>query len=72
MDSLTFEAFLARKLPLNLGLGACVILDNYSIHLDETIEELILQAGAKLICLPPYSPDLSTIENCFSKTKSLL
>lgn len=68
----TFEAFIARKLVPQLWTGACVILDNCSIHLGEAIENLITQAGAKLIYLPPYSPDFSPIENCFSKVKSIL
>ena len=36
------------------------------------IESLIQEAGATLIYLPPYSPDFSPIENCFSKIKSIL
>lgn len=72
VDALTFEAFIARKLVPRLWTGACVILDNCSIHLGTAIEELIRQAGATLIYLPPYSPDFSPIENCFSKLKSIL
>lgn len=72
IDSLTFEAFVARKLVPQLWPGACVILDNCSIHLNMTIESLIQSAGATLIYLPPYSPDFSPIENCFSKIKSIL
>ena len=72
IDGLTFEAFIARKLVPKLWSGACVILDNCSIHLGEEIENLITQAGAKLIYLPPYSPDFLPIENCFSKVKSIL
>lgn len=72
IDGLTFEAFVARKLVPQLWTGACVILDNCSIHLGEAIENLITQAGATLIYLPPYSPDFSPIENCFSKVKSIL
>lgn len=72
IDGLTFEAFIARKLVPHLWPGACVILDNCSIHLGEAIEALIIQAGAKLVYLPPYSPDFSPIENCFSKIKSIL
>ncbi len=72
IDSLTFEAFVARKLVPNLWPGACVILDNCSIHLNATIESLIQAAGATLIYLPPYSPDFSPIENCFSKIKLIL
>lgn len=71
-DGLTFEAFVAQKLVPKLGKGACVIMDNCSIHLGAEIETLIHTAGAKLIYLPPYSPDFSPIENCWSKVKSVL
>ena len=72
VDGLTFEAFITRKLVPKLWTGACVVLDNCSIHLGKEIEALITQAGAHLIYLPPYSPDFSPIENCFSKVKSIL
>ncbi len=55
-----------------LWSGAYVLMDNCSIHKGEEIEALITQAGAKLIYLPPYSPDFSPMENCWSKIKSLL
>lgn len=71
-DSLTFEAFMAQKLVPKLWKGACVILDNCSIHKGEDIRQLIEDAGARLIFLPPDSPDFSPIENCFSKVKSIL
>lgn len=71
-DSLTFEAFIAQKLVPKLWPGACVLMDNCSIHKGAEIEVLITQAGAKLIYLPPYSPDFSPIENCWSKIKNLL
>lgn len=47
-------------------------MDNCSIHKGKEIEALIQRAGARLIYLPPYSPDFSPIENCWSKIKSLL
>lgn len=72
VDGLTFEAFIARKLVPQLWPGAIVIMDNCSIHKDPEIEALITQAGAKLIYLPPYSPDFSPIENCWSKVKAIL
>lgn len=72
IDGLTFEAFIACKLVPHLWPGACIILDNCSIHLGETVESLVQQAGATLIYLPPYSPDFSPIENCLSKIKSIL
>ena len=72
VDALTFEAFIARHLVPKLWPGAVVMMDNCSIHKDPEIEALITQAGARLIYLPPYSPDFSPIENCWSKIKSIL
>ncbi|MDZ4873232.1 MAG: IS630 family transposase ISMae26 [Chroococcidiopsis cubana SAG 39.79] len=72
IDGLTFEAFVARKLVPKLWAGACVIMDNCSIHKAKEIEAMIQTAGARLIYLPPYSPDFSPIENCWSKIKNLL
>ncbi len=71
-DGLTFEAFISQSLVPKLWHGACVVMDNCSIHLGKEIEHLIEAAGAKLIYLPPYSPDFSPIENCWSKIKSIL
>ncbi|MBP0005615.1 MAG: transposase, partial [Cyanobacteria bacterium SBC] len=64
--------FIARKLVPHLWPGACVILDRCSIHFGKAIESLIQKAGATPIYLPPYSPDFSPIENCFSKIKAIL
>lgn len=72
VDGLTFDAFVARKLVPHLSLGAVVIMDNCSIHKSVEVEALIQSAGAQLIYLPPYSPDFSPIENCWSKVKSIL
>lgn len=47
-------------------------MDNCSIHKGKEVEALIHQAGARLIYLPPYSPDFSPIENCWSKIKNVL
>lgn len=71
-DGLTFEAFIAQKLVPQLWSGACVLMDNCSIHKGKEIEALINASGAKLIYLPPYSPDFSPLENCWSKIKSVL
>jgi hypothetical protein len=49
-----------------------VILDNGSIHLGEEVRRLVEAAGARLVYLPPYSPDFSPIENFWSTVKSLL
>lgn len=71
-DGLSFEAFISQRLVPKLWAGACVLMDNCSIHKGTEIEALITGAGARLIYLPPYSPDFSPIENCWSKIKSLL
>lgn len=72
VDTLTFDAFIAQKLVPKLWSGAVVIMDNCSIHKSAELEALIAAAGAQLIYLPPYSPDFSPIENCWSKIKSIL
>ncbi|WP_254625761.1 transposase [Nostoc sp. TCL240-02] len=58
-DGLTSETFISQKLVPKLWKGACVIMDNCSIYKGKEIEALIEAAGAKLIYLPPYSPDFS-------------
>lgn len=72
IDGITFEAFIHRKLVPKLWKGACVLMDNYSIHLGKEVEKAIESVGAKLIYLPPYSPDFSPIENFWSKVKTVL
>ena len=72
IDGLTFEAFVMRKLIPKLWKGAVVVWDNYSIHKGKEIEQAIIAAGARLIYLPPYSPDFNPIENCWSKIKNIL
>ncbi|MCT7975682.1 IS630 family transposase [Laspinema olomoucense] len=71
-DGVTFESFIVNKLVPNLWEGACVVLDNSTIHQGEEIEKAMIEAGAKLIYLPPYSPDFNPIENMWSKVKSIL
>ena len=71
-DGLTFEAYISQKLVPKLWEGAYVVMDNCSIDKGKEVEKLIEAAGAKLIYLPPYSPDFSPIENCWSKVKNIL
>jgi transposase len=72
IDGLTFEAFVIRQLIPKLWKGAVVVWDNYSIHKGQEIEKAITNAGARLIYLPPYSPEFNPIENCWSKIKNIL
>ena len=73
IDGLTFEAYLIRRVIPNLWPGACLVLDNSPIHnTNEDIEAALEIAGARLIFLPPYSPDFSPIEPFWSKVKNCL
>jgi transposase len=52
--------------------GDIVVMDNLGSHKGKTVRELIRPAGARLIFLPKYSPDLNPIEQVFAKLKHLL
>jgi transposase len=67
-----FEAFVERVLVPQLHDGDVVIVDNLSSHKRARTAQLIEAAGAKLLFLPPYSPDFNPIEMIFSKIKQLL
>lgn len=67
-----FEAFVEHILVRGLRRGDIVIMDNLSSHKRERIRMLIEAAGARLLFLPPYSPDLNPIELIFAKVKQLL
>lgn len=71
-DGITFEAFIIQKLVPKLWKEACVLMDNHSIHKGEEVEKAIVAVGARVIYLPPYSPDFSPIENFWSKVKGIL
>jgi transposase len=71
-DGLSFEAFVATRLVPNLWPGACVVMDNCSIHKGEEVRPLIEAVGARLVYLSSYSPDFSPIENFWSKVKTIL
>jgi transposase len=67
-----FEAFVEQVLVGELRSGDVVIMDNLSSHKRQRVREMIEQAGARLVFLPPYSPDLNPIEMIFAKVKQLL
>lgn len=67
-----FEAFVKEFLLPVLKPGDIVVLDNLSSHKDDTISNLIESVGARVKFLPPYSPDLNPIEECWSKLKHLI
>lgn len=59
-------------LAKELAPGVIVVLDNLSSHKSDAVREAIEEAGAELLFLPPYSPDLNPIEQVFSKLKRAL
>jgi len=67
-----FEAFTEQVLVPELRSGDVVVMDNLSSHKRLRIRELIEAAGAFLVFLPPYSPDLNPIELVFAKVKQSL
>ncbi len=72
VDTLAFDAYISEVLRPKLKAGDVVILDNLNVHKASQIEQVANQRGARVIWLPPYSPDYSPIEPCWSKIKQLL
>jgi transposase len=69
-DGDVFRAFVEQVLCPTLATGDIVVMDNLRAHKVAGIEDAIRRCGARLIYLPPYSPDLSPIEPCWSKLKT--
>jgi transposase len=67
-----FEAYLEHILQPTLVSGEIVLMDNLSAHKGQKVRELIEAQGCQLLFLPAYSPDLSPIEEAFSKVKTIL
>jgi len=72
MDGDVFLAYVEQVLVPTLSPGEIVILDNLGSHKIPGVKQAIQSAGATLLYLPPYSPDLNPIENFFAKLKTLL
>lgn len=67
-----FRAWVEQHLAPALNEGDVVVMDNLSSHKVKGVCEMIEAAGASVLYLPPYSPDLNPIELAFSKFKKLL
>jgi transposase len=65
-------ADIEQLLVPTLTIGDTVIMDNLSVHKLAGVREAIEAAGAKLVYLPPYSPDFNPIEMAFPKFKALI
>ncbi len=72
MDGPAFRTYVERVLAPELREGDVVVMDNLPSHKVAGVREAIHAAGASLLYLPPYSPDLNPIEQLFAKLKALL
>jgi len=71
-NTATFEAYVEEVLVPELKPGDVVVWDNLKPHQSEEAFEAVEAAGAEVVSLPPYSPDLTPIEEMFSKVKGVL
>ena len=67
-----FKLYTTEVLAPSLQTGDIVLMDNLAAHKVVGIQEAIEARGARLVYLPPYSPDFNPIELCWSKLKTAL
>lgn len=72
INSEIFLAYVQQQLVRILKPGDIVVMDNLSSHKGPKIRKALEEVGARLVFLPPYSPDFNPIEQVFSKLKALL
>jgi transposase len=72
MNGEAFLAYVHQLLVPTLSPGDIVVMDNLPAHKAGGVREAIENAGARLLYLPPYSPDFNPIEQAFAKLKTLL
>ena len=68
----SFQLYVEQILLPSLKPGDIVIMDNLGSHRSQAIRSAIASRGARLVFLPPYSPDLNPIEQVFAKLKHLM
>jgi transposase len=67
-----FEAYVRQQRVPALRPADVVVMDNLACHKRAGVRQAIEGAGARLLLLPSYSPDLNPIEQAFAKPKALL
>ena len=72
IERLCFTGFCEWLLAPALHPGDLVVMDNLASHKSDSVRSAIESAGAEVVLLPPYSPDLNPIEMVFSKLKQLI
>jgi transposase len=71
-DGEVFLAFVREVLTPTLEPGDVVVWDNLGAHRSAAVRAVVEARGARLLFLPPYSPDMNPIERCWSKMKTFL
>ena len=71
INGAAFQAYVDQVLVPELKAGDIVVIDNLGSHKGACVRAAIEAACAKLLYLPPYSPDFNPIENAFAKLKAL-
>jgi transposase len=69
-DAEVLRAYVKQVLGPTLAPGDIVVLDNLRAHKAVGIQQMLARRRVRLLYLPPYSPDLSPIEPCWSKVKT--
>jgi len=72
INGVAFHSYVCDVLVPTLAPGDIVVLDNLGSHKGKAVRDAIRAAGARLIFLPPYSPDLNPIEQVFAKLKHMM
>jgi transposase len=72
INGAVFLAYIRQELVPTLLAGDVVIMDNLAAHKVAGVREAIAAVGARVLYLPPYSPDLNPIELVFAKFKQLI
>jgi len=72
VDRDALEVYVKQVLGPTLVPGDIVVMDNLPAHKGSTIQDAIMERGARVEFLPPYSPDFNPIELCWSKIKTIL
>src|SRR5688500_17181717 len=71
-DTDVFRTYVKQVLGPTLRPGDIVVMDNLRAHKAVGVQQALARRGVRLLYLPPYSPDLSPIEPCWSKIKIVL
>jgi len=72
LDGKAFHVYAEKILCPSLRSSDIVVMDNLSVHKNQGVHDLIEATGAQVWYLPPYSPHLNPIEECWSKVKTIL